>query len=89
MESKYKFNGNGNPTINGGEEEYHVAVANKRKMVGWGLFLRAVAVVLSLAAAAVMGLDKQTKTVAMPLVPTLPPVNVSVTAQWHYLSAFV
>lgn len=85
MESQYKVNSNGNPR----EEEYHVAVANKRKMVGWGLFLRVVAVVLSLAAAAVLGLDKQTKTVAMPLVPTLPPVNVSVTAHWHDLSAFV
>ncbi|KAH6788055.1 hypothetical protein C2S52_007607 [Perilla frutescens var. hirtella] len=91
MESQYKASSNGvieHGITNGGEEKY-VAVANKRKMVGWSLFLRVAAVALGLAAAVVLGLDKQTTTVVMQLVPTLPPVNVPVTAEWHYLSAFV
>ncbi|CAN0855912.1 CASP-like protein 1E1 [Linum grandiflorum] len=51
--------------------------------------LRIGALLLTLAAAIVMGVDKQTKTVPLQLLPTLPPVNVPVTAKWHYLSAFV
>ncbi|XP_057806001.1 CASP-like protein 1E2 [Salvia miltiorrhiza] len=81
MESQYKDSDNG--VTNGGEEEF-VAVANKRKMVGWGLFLRAAAAALSLAAAVVLSLDNQTTMVAL-----RPRVIVPVTAKWHYLSAFV
>lgn len=83
MEPQSKVSSNG--VRNGVDEEY-VAVANKRKMVGWGLFLRAAAAGLSLSAAVVLALDKQTTMVALP---TLPPAVVPVTAKWHYLSGFV
>ncbi|XP_011071478.1 CASP-like protein 1E2 [Sesamum indicum] len=78
---------------NGGDEmiesSKELAVSEKNKTRGWDLLLRVVAVAFSLAAAVVLGLDKQTATVALTLVPTLPPVDIPVTAKWHYLSASV
>ncbi|XP_051127791.1 CASP-like protein 1E2 [Andrographis paniculata] len=65
------------------------AVANKRTMRGSDVVLRFLALALSLAAAVVLGVNKQSTTVAMSLVPTLPPVELPVTAKWHYLSANV
>ncbi|XP_050216915.1 CASP-like protein 1E1 [Mercurialis annua] len=53
------------------------------------LGLRVLALVLSLTAAVVLGVDKQTETVPIQLTPSLPPLNVPVVAKWHYLSAFV
>lgn len=53
------------------------------------MVLRAVALVLTLAAAVLLGIDKQTKKVSFQLIPTLPPLDVPVTAKWRYLSAFV
>ncbi|XVE82066.1 hypothetical protein DITRI_Ditri15bG0116900 [Diplodiscus trichospermus] len=53
------------------------------------LVLRVMAVLLTLAAAIVLGVDKQTKIVPIQITPTLPPVNVAAQAKWHYLSAFV
>ncbi|KAL3626139.1 hypothetical protein CASFOL_029688 [Castilleja foliolosa] len=64
-------------------------VANKKNFRGWDVILRFLALALSLAAAVLLGVDKQTTTVALTLVPTLPPVNVPVTAKSHYMSAFV
>ncbi|KAI3469437.1 hypothetical protein Pfo_026100 [Paulownia fortunei] len=90
MESQYKGSSNGgieSGATNAREKE--VAVANKRKMRGWDVVLRFLALALSLAAAVVLGVDKETTTVVLTLVPTLPPVNVPVTAKWHDLSAFV
>ncbi|CAN1149931.1 CASP-like protein 1E1 [Linum perenne] len=52
------------------------------------IVLRIGALLLTLAAAIVMGVDKQTKIVPLVIVPTLPAVNVPVSAKWHYLSAF-
>ncbi|KAK4433943.1 CASP-like protein 1E2 [Sesamum alatum] len=66
-----------------------LAVAKRREMRGWDLVLRVAAVAFSLAAAVVLGVNKQTTTVALTLVQTLPPVDVPVTAKWHYLSASV
>ncbi|KAL6581874.1 hypothetical protein OROMI_005888 [Orobanche minor] len=85
MESEYKNRGS---SMNEGVES-GVAVANKRKVRGWDVVLRFLALALSLAAAVTLGVDKETTTVALTLVPTLPAVNVPVTAKWHYLSAFV
>ncbi|KDP40019.1 hypothetical protein JCGZ_02017 [Jatropha curcas] len=53
------------------------------------LFLRAVALVLTLAAAIVLGVNKQSEVVPIKLVDSLPPLNIPVTAKWHHLSAFV
>ncbi|XP_050219637.1 CASP-like protein 1E1 [Mercurialis annua] len=53
------------------------------------LGLRVLALVLTLTAAIVLGVDKQTKIVPIQLTPALPPLNVPLEAKWHYLSAFV
>ncbi|XVF66277.1 hypothetical protein PTKIN_Ptkin10aG0022100 [Pterospermum kingtungense] len=53
------------------------------------LILRVSALFLTLAAAIVIGLDKQTKFVPIQITPTLPPVSVEAHAKWFYLSAFV
>ncbi|XP_050870457.1 CASP-like protein 1E1 [Lathyrus oleraceus] len=53
------------------------------------LILRLLAFILTLAAAIVIGIDKQTKIVPIKIVDSLPPFNVPVSAKWHYLSAFV
>ncbi|KZV21980.1 CASP-like protein 5-like [Dorcoceras hygrometricum] len=92
MESQYKTGNNGgietgaNYTTNGRGSE--VAVANKKSFRGWDFVLRLLALALSLAAAVVLGVNKQTTTMPVSLVPSLPPVNVPVTAKFHYLSAF-
>ncbi|KAL6532272.1 hypothetical protein OROGR_014242 [Orobanche gracilis] len=85
MESEYKNRGS---SMNEGIES-GVAVANKRKVRGWDVVLRFLALALSLASAVILVVDKETTMVAVTLVPTLPAVNVPVTAKWHYLSAFV
>ncbi|KAL9161400.1 hypothetical protein ABFS82_07G019400 [Erythranthe guttata] len=84
MESQYKGSYN-----NGGVESAGARVANRRNMSGCDVVLRLLALALTLTAAVVLGVDKQNTTVAVTLVPTLPPVNVPVTAKWHHLSAFV
>lgn len=53
------------------------------------LAVRVLALVLTLAAAIVLGVDKQTTTVTVTIVPSLPPVNLPVTAKWLHMSAFV
>ncbi|KAE9602012.1 hypothetical protein Lal_00041035 [Lupinus albus] len=53
------------------------------------LLLRVLALILTLVATIVLGVDKQTKLVSVQIVDTLPPLKVHATAQWHYLSAFV
>ena len=53
------------------------------------LVLRFLAFALTLVAAIVLGLDKQTKVVPIKLSEALPPLYVPVTAKWQYLSAFV
>ncbi|PNX88592.1 CASP-like protein 6-like [Trifolium pratense] len=55
----------------------------------FNLFLRICALVLTLVAAAVIAADKQTTVVPIKLTDSLPPLNVPVTAKWHYLSAYV
>lgn len=77
-----------NKVVGDEEKERDVEVGMKRKMRYTDLFLRLIALVLSLAAAIILGLDKQTKVVPITLVSTLPPINVPVTAKYHYLSAF-
>lgn len=61
----------------------------KTKGASCELILRLLAFILTLAAAIVIGIDKQTKIVPIKIVDSLPPFNVPVSAKWHYLSAFV
>ncbi|KAM7259216.1 hypothetical protein ACFE04_014957 [Oxalis oulophora] len=65
------------------------ASLNGGKMSVSGILLRLLGLVLTLTSAIVMGVDKQSKVVPIQLTPTLPPINFSVDAKWHYLSAFV
>ncbi|XWS08642.1 hypothetical protein CRYUN_Cryun40dG0019200 [Craigia yunnanensis] len=53
------------------------------------LVLRVLALLLTFAAAIVLGVGKQTKIVSIQIIPTLPPVDLAAQAKWHYLSAFV
>ncbi|CAL5347058.1 unnamed protein product [Camellia sinensis] len=64
-------------------------VVNKTTVRGSDLGLRVLALALTLVAAIMVGLDKQTKVVPITVVSTLPPLNVPVTALWHDMSAFV
>ncbi|XP_057461233.1 CASP-like protein 1E1 [Actinidia eriantha] len=45
--------------------------------------------VFTFVAAVVCGVDKETRTVAITIVDTLPPLHIPVTAKWHYMSALV
>ncbi|XP_071705463.1 CASP-like protein 1E2 [Rutidosis leptorrhynchoides] len=64
-------------------------VINRRSINIKDLVIRLLALALTLVAAVVLGVDKQNTTVAITLVPSLPPVNLPVTAKWTHLSAFV
>ncbi|XP_031113515.1 CASP-like protein 1E2 [Ipomoea triloba] len=74
--------------VEGGRREV-VAVANKQSIRWADFLLRLLAFVLTLVAAIVLGVDKQTTVVTTQIVPTLPPVSVPLTAKSHHLSAFV
>ncbi|KAL8524925.1 hypothetical protein ACS0TY_014518 [Phlomoides rotata] len=82
MESQYS-----NVRLEGGEKK--VSIANKRHVRGCDVVLRFLALALSLTAAVVIGVDKETAMVAIPLAPSLPPLHIPVTAKFNYLSAFV
>ncbi|OIT30967.1 PREDICTED: CASP-like protein 1E2 [Nicotiana attenuata] len=75
--------------MNGGGGKEVVGVANKQSIRWTDFGLRFLAFVLTLVAAIVVGVDKQTSVVAVQLVPTLPAINVRATAKWHHMSAFV
>jgi hypothetical protein len=51
--------------------------------------LRAFVLAATLVAAIVMGVDRQTRTIQVTLASTLQPLQVPVTANWTYSSAFV
>ncbi|RDX70924.1 hypothetical protein CR513_49785, partial [Mucuna pruriens] len=51
------------------------------------MVLRLLAFLLTLVATVVIGADKQTTIVSVKLVDSMPPLDVSVVAKWHYLSA--
>ncbi|MED6182280.1 hypothetical protein PIB30_027119 [Stylosanthes scabra] len=52
-----------------------------------GLVVRVLALILTVAATIVTATNKQTKVVPLKVFDSLPPVNLPVTAKWHYLSA--
>ncbi|AEE83630.1 putative casparian strip membrane protein [Arabidopsis thaliana] len=73
--------------VDGMEMEKGKKESGSRK--GLELTMRVLALVLTMVAATVLGVAKQTKVVPIKLIPTLPPLNVSTTAKASYLSAFV
>ena len=76
------------PGLNGveGKEEARQVAGRSQRIVG--AVLRALALALTLVAAVVMGLNRQTTTIPFQLVPTLPPLHIAVTAKWSYSSSF-
>ncbi|KAL6884682.1 hypothetical protein ACP4OV_010618 [Aristida adscensionis] len=54
-----------------------------------GVALRAFVLAATLVAAAVMGADRQTRTIPVTIADGLPPLQVPVTAKWSYSTAFV
>lgn len=51
--------------------------------------LRLLGLLLTLVAAIVTALDKETNTISVSISKGLPTVHLPVTAKWHYMSAFV
>lgn len=75
--------------MDGLEGKSEVAGNHKRELNYGDLSLRVLALALTLVAAIVLGVGKQTKVVPLKIIQTLPPVNVAVSAKWQYSSAFV
>ncbi|KAK2358192.1 CASP protein 1E1 [Trifolium repens] len=67
----------------------HELATTKHTSTTCEFVLRLLAFILTIAAAIVIGLDKQSKVVPIKLVDSLPPLNIAVYAKWHYLSSFV
>ncbi|KAK7264588.1 hypothetical protein RJT34_32197 [Clitoria ternatea] len=84
MKGEYK----GTDGIDGIESKGRELVEAKSASLGVGGFIfRLLGFTFSLVACIVIGLDKQTKTVPIKLIDSLPPLNVPVTAKWNYMSA--
>ena len=73
-------------SIEGLEKE--VRVDNKRGTESCECVMRLLGLVLTLSAVVILGVNKQTKIISIKILDTLPPINIAVTAKWHYLSAF-
>ncbi len=75
----------------GEDVEVAVEVMNGRRssFARVDLVVRFFALALTLIAAILVGLDKQTASVSLTLVSLLPPVRLPVTGKWNYMSAFV
>ncbi|KAF8401539.1 hypothetical protein HHK36_012481 [Tetracentron sinense] len=87
MERQYKAGMDGTEAFESRGND--VTVANPKTVRSSDFLLRLLALALTLVAAIVLGVAKETQTVALTVVPTLPPLNVPVTAKWQYMSAFV
>lgn len=73
-----------------GRKELKGSGVAKSSLEGKGnLLLRLCALVLTLVAAVVIVADKQTKVVPISISDSLPPLDIPVTAKWHYMSAYV
>lgn len=87
MEKQSKSNNDLGEGRRSGNEE---VVATWNKSTGRvEVVLRVMALSLTLVAAIILGVDKETQIVPITLVSTLPPLDVPVSAKWHYLSAFL
>lgn len=85
MDSHYK------PSVDvHGVESRVKVVENPRSALSSSDFvLRVLALLLTLTAAVVAGVDKQTKIIPLTLSNGLPPLHVPATAKWSDMSAFV
>ncbi|XP_068660304.1 CASP-like protein 1E2 [Aristolochia californica] len=85
MEAQMKANVEGTPSTPGRESA--VKVANPRSVRSSDFLLRLLAVLTTLTAAIVMGIDKETQMIPFSFSPNMPPLEFPVPAKWHYVSA--
>ncbi|KAL5701391.1 hypothetical protein ACHQM5_026734 [Ranunculus cassubicifolius] len=84
MEAQYKS------STNGFETEKMATTSRSREITSmYQLFLRLLAIVITMVAAITMGVAKQTEIVHVPLLPTLPPLDIPLTSKWKYMSSNV
>ncbi|XWS46715.1 hypothetical protein CRYUN_Cryun14cG0092100 [Craigia yunnanensis] len=74
--------------MDGVESNVKVVESSKRVRHCDGV-LRLLGLLLTLVAAIVTGVDKETKTISVSISKTLPTLHVPITAKWKYMSAFV
>ncbi|KAJ8898683.1 hypothetical protein K2173_004717 [Erythroxylum novogranatense] len=76
--------------INGvGRSDQKVMYNGEKKGRSGEVILRMLVVLLTLVASIVVGVDKETTTVSITLMSSLPPLQIPVTAKWQYMSALV
>ncbi|TXG63513.1 hypothetical protein EZV62_010507 [Acer yangbiense] len=66
-----------------------VESSSKRVIRCSDMMLRILGLLVTLVAAVLVGVDKETKVLSVTVIKTLPPLHVPVTAKWQYLSAIV
>ncbi|KAI9182563.1 hypothetical protein LWI28_026638 [Acer negundo] len=66
-----------------------VESSSKRVMRSSDTMLRILGLLVTLVAAVLVGVDKETEVLSVTVINTLPPLHVPVTAKWQYLSALV
>ncbi|KAA8527488.1 hypothetical protein F0562_034797 [Nyssa sinensis] len=88
METK-NMAGNGASRTEEGMDGKQVLKVGDHKRRTSEMVLRVLGLALTLVAAIIVGVDKQTKVVPIPVFSNLPPLYVPLTAKSHYISAFV
>ncbi|XP_068663052.1 CASP-like protein 1E2 [Aristolochia californica] len=68
-------------------QEITVKVVNQKSIWPSDFLLRLLAVLTTVTASIVMGVDKETRMIPFSLSPNLPPLEFPVPARWHYVSA--
>ncbi|KAL2339076.1 hypothetical protein Fmac_013522 [Flemingia macrophylla] len=76
-------------SLNGVEKEKVVAKAGSVSVSAFDLVMRLLGLTLTLAAAVIIGVDKQTKVVPITFIDSLPPIHLPLTAKWYHMSAFL
>lgn len=64
-------------------------VESPRRVKLYDVLLRFLGLAFTLAAAILVGASKETKTVPISLADNSPPLHLTFTAKWQYMSAFV
>ncbi|KAK6940914.1 Casparian strip membrane protein domain [Dillenia turbinata] len=87
MESQYSRTADGMENNTGVKKDNNSEKTKRGRSIDF--ILRILSMALTLVAAILAGTNKETQVVPFTISQTLPPLNIPVTAKWHYLSAFV
>ncbi|KAK6937438.1 Casparian strip membrane protein domain [Dillenia turbinata] len=87
MESQYGRTADGMQNNTGVKKENNSETTKRGRSIEF--IFRILAMALTLVAAILAGTNKETQMVPFTVSQTLPPLNIAVTAKWHYMSAFV